>query len=120
MLELTPPARTPPAYLAAAKMLKFLQILLGIAGTESGMADLPIGPVCYQLTQFKAVVTSMKYHLVSVALIGAALVLYMSGAMDRGSDFGAFLLVAGFSCEFLFWTRIRRPKARRRSKTASG
>jgi hypothetical protein len=101
-------------------MLKFLQILLGIAGTELGMADLPIDPVCYQLGRLKAVETSMKYHLVSVALIGAALVLYMSGAMDRGTDFAAFLIVAGFSCEFLFWTRIFRTKARRRSKTVSG
>jgi hypothetical protein len=62
----------------------------------------------------------MKYHIVSAALIGAALVLYMTGAMDRGTDLGVFLMVAGFSCEFLFWTRIFRPKARRRPKTAPG
>jgi hypothetical protein len=62
----------------------------------------------------------MKYHLVSAALIFAALILYLSGAMDRGTDLGAFLIVAGFSCEFLFWTRILRTMMRRRSKPASG
>lgn len=62
----------------------------------------------------------MKYHFVSAALIFAALVLYLTGAMDRGTDLGVSLLVAGFSCEFLFWTRIVRSKARRRSKPASG
>jgi hypothetical protein len=62
----------------------------------------------------------MKYHIVSVALICAALVLYMTGAMDRGSDLGVSLMVAGFSCELLFWTRILRIKARRHPKTASG
>jgi hypothetical protein len=60
----------------------------------------------------------MKYHLVSAALFGAALLSYMTGAMDRGTDLGVFLIVIGFSCEFLFWTRIFRTKARRRSKTA--
>jgi hypothetical protein len=74
------------------------------------MTDLPIDPVYYQLGQLKAVETPMKYHLLSVAFIGAALVLYVSGAMDRGTDFGAFLIVAGFCCEFLFWTRIFRRK----------
>jgi hypothetical protein len=56
----------------------------------------------------------MKYHIVSAALICAALLLYMTGAMDRGTDLGVLLIVAGFSCEFLFWTRTLRPKARRR------
>jgi hypothetical protein len=61
----------------------------------------------------------VKYHIVSAALIFAALVLYLSGAMDRGTDLGAFLIVAGFSCEFLFWTRVLRTRARRRPKPAS-
>jgi len=37
----------------------------------------------------------------------------MTGAMDRGIDLGVFLLVAGFSCEFLFWTRVLRIKAQK-------
>lgn len=61
----------------------------------------------------------MKYHIVSATLICAAMVLYMTGAMDRGTDLGAFLLVAGFSCEFLFWTRVRRIKAQKRQKVAA-
>jgi hypothetical protein len=54
----------------------------------------------------------MEYHIVSAALICGALVLYMTGAMDRGTDLGVFLLVAGFSCEFLFWTRLLQGKRR--------
>lgn len=61
----------------------------------------------------------MKYHVVSAALICAAVVLYMTGAMDRGTDLGVFLLVAGFSCEFLFWTRVLRIKAQKRQKVVS-
>ena len=61
----------------------------------------------------------MKYHIVSAALICAAMVLYMTGAMDRGTDLGAFLLVAGFSCEFLFWTRVLRFKVRKRQRVAA-
>jgi hypothetical protein len=60
----------------------------------------------------------MKYHLVSAALICAALLSYMTGAMDRGTDLGVFLIVTGFSCELLFWTRILRTRVRRRPKTA--
>jgi hypothetical protein len=58
----------------------------------------------------------MKYHIVSAALICTAMVLYMTGAMDRGPDLGVFLLVAGFSCELLFWTRVLRIKAQKRQK----
>jgi hypothetical protein len=61
----------------------------------------------------------MKYHIVSATLICAAMVLYMTGAMDRGTDLGVFLLVAGFSCECLFWTRVIRIKAQKRHKVAS-
>ena len=61
----------------------------------------------------------MKYHIVSAALICAAIVLYLTGAMDRGTDLGVFLLVAGFSCEFLFWTRVLRIKVQKRQKLAS-
>jgi hypothetical protein len=32
----------------------------------------------------------MKYHIVSAALICSAMVLYMTGAMDRGTDLGVF------------------------------
>ena len=55
----------------------------------------------------------MKYHLVTVVLIGAALILYLSGATERGTNFGVFLIVAGFSCEFLFWARVLRRKRAR-------
>jgi hypothetical protein len=61
----------------------------------------------------------MKYHIVSAALLCAALVLYMTGAMGLNTNLGVFLIVAGFSCEFLFWTRILRTKARGRSKMIS-
>jgi hypothetical protein len=61
----------------------------------------------------------MKYHIVSAALICGAMVLYMTGAMDRGTNLGVFLLVAGFSCEFLFWTRVLRIKAQKRQRLAS-
>jgi hypothetical protein len=61
----------------------------------------------------------MKYHIVSATLICAAMVLYMTGVMDRGTDLGVFLLVTGFSCEFLFWTRVVRIKAQKRQKVAS-
>jgi hypothetical protein len=60
----------------------------------------------------------MKYHIVSAALICAAMVLYMTGAMGRGTDLGVFLLVAGFSCEFLFWTRVHRIKAQKRQNVS--
>jgi hypothetical protein len=60
----------------------------------------------------------MKYHIVSAALICAAMVLYTTGAMGRGTDLGVLLLVAGFSCEFLFWTRVLRIKARKGQKAA--
>jgi hypothetical protein len=61
----------------------------------------------------------MKYHIVSAGFICAAIVLYMTGAMDRGTDLGVFLLVAGFSCEFLFWTRVLRIKAQKRQRVTS-
>jgi len=60
----------------------------------------------------------MKYHIVSAALVCAAMVLYMTGAMDRGTDLGVFLLVAGFFCEFVFWTRVLRIRARKGQKVA--
>ena len=62
----------------------------------------------------------MKYHIFTAALICSALVLYMAGGMDRGTDLGVFLIVGGFSCEFMFWTRILRIKARPRTKAAAG
>ena len=55
----------------------------------------------------------MKYHIASVALVFAALGLYLAGAMHRSTDLGVFLIVAGFSCEFIFWTHILGTKARR-------
>ncbi len=61
----------------------------------------------------------MKYHIISATLIFAAMVLYMTGAIDRGTDLGVLFLVAGFSCEFLFWTRVLRIKAQNRQKVAS-
>jgi hypothetical protein len=61
----------------------------------------------------------MKYHIVSVGLICAALTLYATGALNRGIDLGVSLTIAGLFCEFLFWRRILRIDIRRRSKSVS-
>jgi hypothetical protein len=45
----------------------------------------------------------MKYHLVSAALLGAALVLE-----SAGFGAGVALLGAGVACEVWFWTRVVR------------
>lgn len=60
----------------------------------------------------------MKYHILSTVLICAAMILYMTGAMARRNDLGAFLLAVGFSCEFLFWIRVLRIKAQKGQKVA--
>ncbi len=48
----------------------------------------------------------MKYHLLSVVLIGAAVVLELSGYAHARSDFGAVLFTAGAACELSFWIRL--------------
>lgn len=48
-------------------------------------------------------------------LIIAALILYLAGLGDTGTDLGALSLVAGVVCEFMFWARLFR--GRREKKT---
>lgn len=50
----------------------------------------------------------MKYHLVTVLLIAAALPLYVLGFAMGGS----LLLVAAMFFEVLFWARVIRGKSR--------
>jgi hypothetical protein len=57
----------------------------------------------------------MKYHILSAALILAAIVLFLSGIASTGSSvIGPLLIVAAAVCEFQFWKRL----ARRRHETA--
>jgi hypothetical protein len=48
----------------------------------------------------------MKYHLLSGALIVAAIVLEMESYGNPRSNWGATLFVAGLACEFWFWIRM--------------
>jgi hypothetical protein len=61
----------------------------------------------------------MKYHLLSAALIVAAIVLEMAGYGRAGSDLGATLFVAGVACEFWFWICIGLAKKARRRDPSS-
>jgi hypothetical protein len=54
----------------------------------------------------------MKYHLLSAALIVAAIALETTSYGKAGSNLGATLFVAGVVCEFFFWIRVAK-KARR-------
>ena len=47
----------------------------------------------------------MKYHLISAALIVAAVVLELSGVANGHSGLGATLFTGGVACEFWFWMR---------------
>jgi hypothetical protein len=48
----------------------------------------------------------MKYHLISAALIVAAMILFLSGISAAGTQWGALLIVAAAVCEFKFWRRL--------------
>ena len=58
----------------------------------------------------------MKYHLLSAALIGAAILLELSGVADGRSGLGATLFTGGVACEFWFWIRLGDSKKARRAK----
>lgn len=45
----------------------------------------------------------MRYHLVSAALLGAAIVLELGGFAGV-----TVMLAGGIACEFWFWSRIAR------------
>jgi hypothetical protein len=81
-----------------------------------GFADFP-GLSLTPTTQNRGY--SMKYHLLSAALIVAAIVLEMAGYGRAGSDLGATLFVAGVACEFWFWIRIGLAKKARRREPSS-
>ena len=59
----------------------------------------------------------MKYHLLSAALIVAAIALEMAGSGKAGSNLGATLYVAGVACEFWFWIRLGLVKTAPRHET---
>jgi hypothetical protein len=61
----------------------------------------------------------MKYHLLSAALIVAAIFLEMAGYGNEGSNFGATLFTAGAACELWFWIRIGLAKKARRREISS-
>jgi hypothetical protein len=53
----------------------------------------------------------MKYHLISAALIVAAIILFLYGISAAGTVFGGLLIVAAAICEFKFWRRsFHRPR----------
>ncbi len=58
----------------------------------------------------------MKYHLVSAALIGAAVVLYLYGVEIGRSGFGATLFTLGVACEFSYWMRLAAARKTRRAQ----
>ncbi len=57
---------------------------------------------------------SVKYHVLSVALIGAALLLQISGVASGRGGLGATLFTAGVACEFWFWIHWGASKKTRR------
>jgi hypothetical protein len=61
----------------------------------------------------------MKLHLLSAALIVAAIVLEMVGYGKPGSNWSATLFFAGFACELWFWIRIGVAKKARRHEISS-
>jgi hypothetical protein len=61
----------------------------------------------------------MKYHLLSAALIGAAIVLELSGVAKGRSGLGATLFTGGAACELWFWIRCAAKKSRRARVTAN-
>jgi hypothetical protein len=58
----------------------------------------------------------MKFHILSAALIGAAILLELSGVADGRSGLGATLFTGGVACEFWFWMRLSAAKKASRAK----
>jgi hypothetical protein len=56
----------------------------------------------------------MKYHLTSVVLIVAAIILEVIGFGTIASAFGVILLAAGVALELWFWIRLVRVRAHSR------
>ena len=56
----------------------------------------------------------MKYHVISAALIVAAIILEMAGLGKASGDLGATLFTVGAACEFWFWIRLGLAKKARR------
>ena len=61
----------------------------------------------------------MKCHLLSAALIGAAVLLYMYGVAIGRSGLGASLFTLGVACEFSFWMRLASARKARRAKATA-
>lgn len=61
----------------------------------------------------------MKYHLLSAALIGAAVLLELSGVANGRSGLGATLFTGGVACELWFWIRLGAAKKARRAKATT-
>jgi hypothetical protein len=61
----------------------------------------------------------MKFHLVSAALIGPAVLLYLYGVEIGRSGLGATLFTLGVACEFSFWTRLAAARKARRAKVTT-
>jgi len=61
----------------------------------------------------------MKYHLLSAALIGAAVLLYMYGVAIGRSGLGATLFTLGVACEFSFWMRLASSRKATRAKATA-
>jgi hypothetical protein len=61
----------------------------------------------------------MKFHLLGVALIGAAVLLELSGVANGRSELGATLFTGGVACELWFWIRLGAAKKARRAKAAA-
>ena len=58
----------------------------------------------------------MKFHILSAALIGVAILLELSGVADGRSGLGATLFTGGVACEFWFWMRLSAAKKASRAK----
>ena len=61
----------------------------------------------------------MKFHILSAALIGAAILLELSGVADGRSGLGATLFTGGVACEFWFWMRLSAAKKASRAKATT-
>jgi hypothetical protein len=61
----------------------------------------------------------MKYHLLSAALIGAAVILELSGVASGRSGLGAALFTAGTACELWFWIRVGAARKARRARVSA-
>jgi hypothetical protein len=61
----------------------------------------------------------MRYHLLSAALVVAAIIMEMAGYGTAGSDLGATLFAAGAAAELWFWIRIGVAKKNRHHGTSN-